>query len=132
MPGFGLLLLRAIAGVALVFSGMIHFVGWQDVRTLILIVAALSLICGLLLVLGLFNKLACALAALLGLGFTLALIPMPLLNGSSARIPAVFTAAIAIALLCLGPGAYSFDARRQGRREIFIPARHHSSEDSPL
>jgi hypothetical protein len=32
-------------------------------------------------------------------------------------------ALIAIAVICLGPGAYSLDARLFGRREIIIPAR---------
>jgi uncharacterized membrane protein YphA (DoxX/SURF4 family) len=99
---------------------------------LILSVAALSSICGLLLLFGLFNWLACSLGALISLGAALAPIPVPVFNLLSAKFSAAFTAVIAIALLCLGPGAYSLDARRQGHREIIIPARPHSSDDSPL
>ena len=130
MPGFGLLLLRATAGLVLVSSALIHFVGWQEAGVLTL--ATLSLMCGLLLLFGLFNWLACSLSALLSLGAALALIPVPLLNVSLIKVSAVFTAVIAIALLCLGPGAYSLDARRHGRREIIIPARPPSSDDNPL
>jgi uncharacterized membrane protein YphA (DoxX/SURF4 family) len=129
MPGFGLLLLRATTGVALVFSGVIHFLSWQEARGVTFILAALSLICGLSLLLGLFNWLACTISALIGLGVAIALIPMPLLNALSARLSGAFIAAIAIALLCLGPGAYSLDARRYGHREIIIPARQGSSDD---
>ena len=132
MPGLGLLLLRATAGVALVACGVIHFIAWQEASVLILTVAALSSICGLLLLIGLFNWLACSLGVLISLGTALGLIRVPMLNVSPAKVSAIFTAAIAIALLCLGPGAYSLDARRHGHREIIIPARPHSSDDSLL
>jgi len=132
MPGLGLLLLRATAGIALVACGVIHFIAWQEASVLILSVAALSSIGGLLLLFGLFNCLACSLGALISLGTALGLIRVPMLNVSLAEVSAIFTAVIAIALLCLGPGAYSLDARRHGHREIIIPARPHSSGDSPL
>jgi uncharacterized membrane protein YphA (DoxX/SURF4 family) len=132
MPGFGLLLLRAIAGIALLSCGVIHFIAWQEAGVLTLTVAALSSICGLFLLLGLFNWLACSVGILISLGTALGLIYMPVFNLLSAKVSAVFTAVIAVALLCLGPGAYSLDARRHGHREIIIPARPHSSGDSPL
>jgi len=131
LPGLGLLLLRAIGGVALVSCGVIHLIASQEARLLPLTVAALSSICGLLLLLGLFNWLGCGLGALISLGTALALIQVPVVNVLSAKVSAVFTAAIAIALLCLGPGAYSLDARLHGHREIIIPARPRSSDDSP-
>jgi putative oxidoreductase len=130
--GLGLLLLRATAGIALVSFAMVQFVAWQEASVLILTVAALSSICGLLLLFGLFNWLACSLGVLISLGTALGLIHAPVFSVLSAQISAVFTAVIAVALLCLGPGAYSLDARRHGRREIHIPARPHSSDDSPL
>ena len=132
MPGLGLLLLRATAGLALVSSGIIHFSAWQEARVETLIAATFASVCGLLLLFGLFNWLVSILSALTGLGTALALIPVPVLNDSSAKVSAVFTAVIAIALLCLGPGAYSLDAKRHGRREIIIPARPRSSDDNPL
>jgi uncharacterized membrane protein YphA (DoxX/SURF4 family) len=132
MPGVGLLLLRATAGMALVSCGAIHFIAWQEASVLILTVAALSSICGLLLLFGLFNWLACSLGVLISLGTAFGLIRVPILNVSPATVSAIFTAVMATALLCLGPGAYSLDARRHGHREIIIPARPHSSDDSPL
>ena len=132
LPGFGLLLLRATGAVALVSYSVIHLISGQDAKVLTLIVAVLSSIGGLLLLFGLFNWLACSLSALFSLGTVLALIPTPMLNGASAKFCAAFTAVIAIALLCLGPGAYSLDARRHGRREIIIPARPRSSDGGPL
>jgi uncharacterized membrane protein YphA (DoxX/SURF4 family) len=132
MPGFGLLVLRAAAGIALVSCGVIHFIAWQEASVLILSVAALSSTCGLLLLLGIFNSLACSLGVLISLGIALGLIHVPVVDVLSAKVSAVFTAVIAVALLCLGPGAYSLDARRHGHREIIIPARSQSSDESPL
>jgi uncharacterized membrane protein YphA (DoxX/SURF4 family) len=132
MPGLGVLVLRATAGVALVSCGAIHLIAWQEDIAFPLIVATLSSISGLFFLLGVFNWLACSLGALISLGTALGLMRVPMLNVSSAKISAIFTAAISVALLCLGPGAYSLDARRHGRREIIIPARPRSSDDNPL
>jgi uncharacterized membrane protein YphA (DoxX/SURF4 family) len=94
-----------------------------------LFLATLSVMCGLLLLLGLFNWFACSVAALIGFGAAIPLhVPLLAVPWTSALL----TAVIAIAVLCLGPGAYSLDARRHGRREIIIPARPSSSDDNPI
>ena len=129
VPGFGLILLRATVGVTLLYAGVSHLLAWQELRMVTLVVAAMSVICGVMLLCGLFNWLASSLSTLIGLGVAVALIPVPGLNFSSIKVWAAFTAVIAMALLCLGPGAYSLDARRYGRREIIIPARPHAPED---
>ncbi len=112
-------------------SGVSQFIAGQEVSVLTLLVATLSSLCGLSLLIGLFNWLACSLGVLISLGTALGLIHAPGFN-VLARISAAFTGVIAVALLCLGPGAYSIDARRHGRREIIIPARTRSSDDPPL
>lgn len=127
MPGAGLVLLRAIAGAALVYSGSIHFMVLQEPKALTLILGVLSMLCGLFLLLGLLTSIVCGVAALISLATALSVMPVHGLNVTSSKLSAVFTAVIAVALLCLGPGAYSLDARRHGRREIIITARPRSS-----
>jgi uncharacterized membrane protein YphA (DoxX/SURF4 family) len=128
-PGVGLILLRAIAGAALLLFGLISWAAGHELKMLTLIVATVSVGCGLFLLLGLFTSLVCTLSALISVGTVFSLVPVPVLNVTTTKLSAVFTAVIAVALLCLGPGAYSFDARRHGRREIIIPARPPSSSE---
>ncbi|HVO64743.1 MAG TPA: hypothetical protein VMT53_27725 [Terriglobales bacterium] len=128
LPGAGLVLLRGIAGAALVHSGSVQFILWREPKAFTLILGVLSVLCGLLLLLGLFTSVVCSLGALISLGTVLSRMPFPRLTITPSELSAVFTGAIAVALLCLGPGAYSLDARRRGRREIIIPARPRSSK----
>lgn len=132
MPGVGLLLLRLTVGIVLASSGITQLIAWQHASGFAVIAAMLASICGVLFLFGLFNRIVCTLCALTSVGIALALIPVPGLNDSSVRMPAVFTAVMTIALLCLGPGAFSLDARRHGRREIIIPARPRPSDDDSL
>lgn len=129
LPGAGLVLLRVVAGAALVCFGSIAWMAGPDPKLLNLVLATLSVACGLSILLGLFTSVASSLGALISLGTALSLIPVSMLSVSSAKLCAVFTGVNAVALLCLGPGAYSLDARRHGRREIIIPARSRSSSE---
>jgi hypothetical protein len=47
----------------------------------------------------------------------------PLVNQLVTPATAALAAAIAIAVSCLGPGAFSLDARLFGLREIIVPAK---------
>ena len=77
--------------------------------------------CGLLLLLGVLTSAAAMLATLISLSVALGLSPPSVAGSISASL---FATAISIALSCLGPGAFSVDARRYGRREIVIPQKH--------
>jgi putative oxidoreductase len=130
-PGVGLLLLRAIGGGALLFFGSVSWMARHELNVLALTLATVSLAAGLLLLLGLFTSVVCTLSALVSVEALFSLVaPVPMVNIITAKLSAVFTAVVTVALLCLGPGAYSLDARRHGRREIVIPARPRASDES--
>jgi hypothetical protein len=116
LPGAGLLLLRAAAGVALFVQGAAYLVDWKALGFLIFLVASgLSLIVGYLTpIAGIFGGLFCV-------GSAFSWFPVPNLELFDAKPTAALATVIAIALVCLGPGAFSLDARLFGRREIIIP-----------
>jgi hypothetical protein len=54
--------------------------------------------------------------------------PVPSLELFAVKPTTAFATVIAVALVCLGPGAFSLDARLFGRREIIIPKASPSSK----
>ncbi len=87
-------------------QGAAYFGDKNESGFLALVVVSATCIVGLLLLIGFLTRMAKVNAA-------------PLVTPTTALLFAL----IAIALICLGPGAYSLDARLFGRREIIIPAR---------
>jgi uncharacterized membrane protein YphA (DoxX/SURF4 family) len=121
-PGVGLLLLRAGIGVIVLVDGGFYIAGAAESigRTWIAVLAIAS---GAALVAGLLTPIAAALTALGAIGITFSLLPPPGSNLPESKLGVVLTAIVAFALVCLGPGAFSADARLFGRREIIIPRR---------
>jgi putative oxidoreductase len=120
-PGAGLLLLRGTVGSALVAQGLVYFAGWHELRFLSLAVASLTVTTGAFLLAGYLTPLVGIAGALLIGGTALSWFPSPNPDLFEAKTAAALVALISIALVCLGPGAFSLDARLFGRREIIIP-----------
>jgi uncharacterized membrane protein YphA (DoxX/SURF4 family) len=101
-------------------AGQTHFVLQLVPLTQLMIGASFSVV-GVLVVIGLFTPFACASASvtLLFIWFT----KMPFFNsaGTGDTAAVLDVVAISCALILLGPGALSVDARLFGRREIIIP-----------
>jgi uncharacterized membrane protein YphA (DoxX/SURF4 family) len=119
-PGAGLLLLRAAAGAALVVQGAAYFADARYLKFTILAIAFLTVVSGALLLIGYLTPFASILAAIASLDGIFSWFPAPKLDLFEAKLAAALAAAIAAALVCLGPGAFSLDARLFGRREIVI------------
>jgi uncharacterized membrane protein YphA (DoxX/SURF4 family) len=121
LPGVGLLLLRAAVGLALGVQGEACLAGgepwsWAWMAGLLVIATGASLLIGCL------TPVAGSLAGLVSAGLALYRLPpsIPdLLGGEPAK---VFMVVMAAAVLLIGPGAFSLDARWFGRREVVIPS----------
>src|SRR5215831_15726541 len=120
-PGAGLLLLRAAAGVVLITQGVGYFGDKRELGMSGLAVVVMVSAVGFLLLIGFLTRLVALAAAMVGV---LGVSPwFPRSNVESLVTPTVaaLSAVIAVAVICLGPGALSLDARLFGRREIIIP-----------
>jgi putative oxidoreductase len=120
-PGAGLLLLRAATGAGFVAQGVAYLGGKQAPAAITSAVAAFMVIIGALLLIGSLSRWAALLAATTNLLSVLPWFPGPRIGLFETPITTMLAAVIATALVCLGPGAFSVDARLFGRREVIIP-----------
>ena len=118
--GLGLLLLRVTAAACLAWCGYVQLAR-QDPTLVAVLMATTGLASGFGLLLGYLMRLAAVFGVVASVGQAFG---WPQSSGPmiwEARVSSVFAGIIAIALLCLGPGAFSLDALRHGHREIIIP-----------
>ena len=137
--GIGLLILRTATGVATaLFGGILmsrlEMFAASQVSYLCHLVLGLLLISGgIFLILGLMmpsvsiTVTGCQLISAY-IGVTVA---NPLQDKRFGWIAPLLLASTTIALFFSGPGAYSIDARRYGRRRIFIPAPKNEEKEEP-
>jgi uncharacterized membrane protein YphA (DoxX/SURF4 family) len=122
-PGVGLLVLRTALGVPLLVEGAALLADRRGATSPLILVALISVAAGVALQLGY----SVGRGAIAGAVAVISVHFFPLsgerLNLFSSRIACFLAMSIAIALVFLGPGAFSIDARRFGRREIVIPPR---------
>jgi hypothetical protein len=106
-----------VVGAAAVLQGWLHLANRAAslAETLIGLVFALG---GLSVLAGMLTPIG---GATIVLGAAAAWSQTPHGDFLDARVPLVFLAAIAIAVILLGPGWFSFDRMIFGRREIIIP-----------
>jgi uncharacterized membrane protein YphA (DoxX/SURF4 family) len=118
-PGFALLLLRFGVSGAGSLQGVLLITATHNVMGGA-VAAALAITTSLALMIGLLTPIAASLLCLVGLAATInsgLAGYMPLFESSVARVEFVVMSAV---LICLGPGAFSLDARLYGRREIDV------------
>ena len=120
-PGLGLLLLRAAVGSVLVVQGITFYQEEQLTRILSLMMAAATVLVGVLLCIGLLTRFATGVAAIGMVGSIFSRFPAPKSAVFQPRSTAVLALMIAAAVAAVGPGAFSLDAHLFGRRELIIP-----------
>ena len=119
-PGIGLLLLRVAAGVTAMAQGGAYLTDGASLTLGTCVLGLLAASAGLSLILGFLTPVGGGLVALCAVGvFTW--FPAPPRNLFDAALPTILVVVVATAVLFLGPGALSVDARLFGRREIIIP-----------
>jgi uncharacterized membrane protein YphA (DoxX/SURF4 family) len=129
-PGIGLLILRTAAGIATGIYGSIllsrldttinsqfSYIG-HLILSLVLITGSVFFILGLMMP---FVSTAIAVSELIA-AFVRLTLANPLDGFRFSWIALLLLASIATALIFLGPGAFSIDARLFGRRQIYIPS----------
>jgi uncharacterized membrane protein YphA (DoxX/SURF4 family) len=90
----------------------------------------LAIASGTLLLIGFLTPIAGTVAALAAIGVAFSWFPAPAANLFDAKLPTALVVVVAVAIVLLGPGALSLDARLFGRREIIIPHQSRPPEDS--
>ena len=112
-PGVGLLLIRLVAGVALIAHAVTTFIGGLPINPVSAISVAFSAALGILLIAGLWTPITAGVVALYALGHALA--------QPADRWYCIMVGILGVALTLLGPGVWSVDARLFGWRRLEIP-----------
>jgi uncharacterized membrane protein YphA (DoxX/SURF4 family) len=120
-PGAGLLLLRAATGAGFLVQGMAYFGEKHEPGAVMSLVAVFMIVIGALLLIGSLSRWAAVVAATISFLSVFSWFPGPRVGLFETPITTMLAAVIATALICLGPGAFSVDARLFGRREVIIP-----------
>jgi uncharacterized membrane protein YphA (DoxX/SURF4 family) len=119
--GIGLLLLRAAVGLIAIMQGVVCLFGRDSPTFWPCVVGLLAFASGVALLLGLLTPVACIVVGLCNVSVALLWLPASLPNLFADHLSPLFLVIMAAGLVLTGPGAFSFDARLFGRREIIIP-----------
>ncbi len=119
--GIALLMLRAALGLALLLDGIAYLPGLPDLSDRLC--ALLAIAGGVFLIIGFLTPLVAVVVTLGAVGIAFSLFPLCIPGLFDTKTAGVLTVAILLAVMLLGPGAFSIDARLFGRREIILPPR---------
>jgi hypothetical protein len=115
------LLLRAAVGVASLIQGLAHLAVSAHMITAVSVAGLAAVASGVALLVGFLTPVAGGLVTLGEIAMAFSWVPLLPTNPLDAKLVTIFVAVVSSAVILLGPGALSLDARLFGRREIIIP-----------
>jgi hypothetical protein len=118
--GVALLLLRAVSGFAILIEGF-RYIAEENPAPETWIMGLLALAAGALLLSGFLTPVVAAVVVAGAACVVCSLLPACGQGPFDSRTSCIFGLTMLVALIGLGPGAFSADAHVFGRREIIIP-----------
>jgi uncharacterized membrane protein YphA (DoxX/SURF4 family) len=128
-PGLGLLLLRLTVGLTTAAQGISYLSTLRATTTGIWIACLLGIAVSASLLIGFLTPIVSIFAAMNSTIMALIAFPAIPVNLIDVRLETIDTIIVAMAVVFLGPGAFSVDAYLFGRREIIIPEASASPRD---
>ena len=119
--GFGLLLLRIAVGTTLLVQAFPHTSDLGDPRPAGVVFGLVALVVGVFLILGFLTRFTAVVIASLAVGLTWLLLMAPSTSTLPNLLLSTNAVVLGIAIVFLGPGAWSLDAVLFGRRKVIIP-----------
>ncbi len=117
----GLLILRATVGVMAIARGCAFVPGHESGSSWLWLFAVVMCLGGAALILCVLTVLTGLTIGLTEIGTACSLLPSPPLDSPHFQAAPVLVTVMATALILIGPGAFSIDARLFGLREVKIP-----------
>jgi putative oxidoreductase len=114
-PGVGLLLLRLLTAVILIYFGIVSVL--ESPPLTIVVLEIIGAAAGMLLLIGLWTPVAGVLAAIVKVWIA----SSQVLSHSGDLWISIVQAVLGVVLAMVGPGAWSIDARLFGRKRIDLP-----------
>jgi uncharacterized membrane protein YphA (DoxX/SURF4 family) len=126
LPGVGLILLRLAVAVGAIFHGVCRLIASSGPTPILWATGLLECLIGGALLIGFLTPVAGCLATVANTASGASVMLASGLLADARAATSIILAVMSLALVLLGPGAFSLDARIFGRREIIIPAARHT------
>ena len=131
--GIGLLLLRTALGAGVLMQGVGDLAEASDPTAGTWIADLLAIAAGTSLLIGLLTPISAGLVGVIATARCASILPPPNAHPFASTPSIALLAVIANAVVLVGPGAFSLDARLFGLREIIIPSsRSEASRDEDV